>query len=285
MKHLFSPQGDLGSWLRPDSLTGALGYFVLFCALAAILSRALRVAIQTAIGHGHLDRTAGNFLRQLGVLVIWVFVLTLYAHLIPPLRALGTAMLTGASVASIVLGLAAQSTLGNLVAGISILIYRPFRLGDVLQITAPTGTEIGTVETLSLGYTILGTQDGRRVIVPNSLVISQVALNLNAFTRDAVPALNFWVTREDVVHARTVALDFARTMGAERSGCFVVKSDSVGVQLSLSLRPVPARMTLAATPQPGAGASPSLAEQLATALQSRGITTPPGKDPPILTPS
>ncbi len=283
MQHLFSTQGDLGSWLRPDSFTGALGYFVLACAFAAFLSRALRIAVQTAVGHGHVDRTAANFLRQLGVLVIWVFVLTLYAHLIPPLRALGTAMLTGASVASIVIGLAAQSTLGNLVAGISILIYRPFRLGDVLQIAAPTGTEIGTVETLSLGYTILGTQDGRRVIVPNSLAISQVALNLNAYTRDAAPALNFWVARADVIRAREVALEFARTVGAERSGCFVAKSDTGGVQLSLSLRPVPAALRSApAAAQPGTPVSPSFPEQLASALQSHGIATPPGKDQPAL---
>lgn len=289
MRHLFPPQGDLGSWLQPDTLVGALAYFVLACVLAAILSRALRIAIQTWISHapaGHVDRTAANFLRQLGVLSIWVFVLTLYAHLIPPLRALGTAMLTGASVASIVLGLAAQSTLGNLVAGISILIYRPFRLGDVLQITTPTGTEIGTVDTLSLGYTILGTQDGRRVIVPNSLAISQVVMNLNAFARDVAPTLSFWVTRQDVVRARAVALEFARTLGAERSGCFVVKSETGAVQLSLSLRPAPAQLQPAtATAQPDTPSSSSLAEQLAQALQNQGIAAPPGKDPPTLAPS
>lgn len=59
-----------------------------------------------------------------------MILLILYAHLIPVLRSMGTALLAGASVASVVIGLAAQSTLGNLVAGVSITIYRPFRLGD-----------------------------------------------------------------------------------------------------------------------------------------------------------
>ncbi len=40
-------------------------------------------------------------------------------------------------------------------------IYRPFRLGDILQVAAPTGTEIGTVDRISLGYTTLRVQDGR----------------------------------------------------------------------------------------------------------------------------
>ncbi|HTX23405.1 MAG TPA: mechanosensitive ion channel domain-containing protein [Steroidobacteraceae bacterium] len=273
---LFASQGDIGRWLRPNTLVGAIVYFALACALAAILSRALRIALQTAISHApveHVDRTAVNFLRQLGVLIIWVFVLALYAHLIPDLRALGTAMLAGASVASIVLGLAAQTTLGNLIAGISILIYRPFRLGDLLQISAPTGTEIGTVESLSLGYTILGTRDGRRVIVPNSLAITQIAVNLNAFVQGAGPTVNFWVTRTDVVRARAVALESAHALGARNVGCFVVQSETRAVQLSLSLQ------------FDDAGLAPSLPARLADALKSAAIATPGGKAAPTLAPS
>lgn len=268
---------DLEKWLHPDTFIGAIAYLVLFCLLAAILSRALRIAIATAVSHApveHVDRTATNFLRQLGVLIIWVFVLAAYAHLIPELHYLGTAMLAGASIASIVLGLAAQSTLGNLVAGISILIYRPFRLGDLLQISGPTGPEIGTVEALSLGYTILGTQDGRRVIVPNSLVISQIAINLNAFARAGVPAINFWVARADLIRARVVALDFAQSLRAHGAGCFVTKSETGAVQLSLTLRTLPAGFEREKTA--------NLPAQLAEALKHAGIAAPAGKDGPTL---
>ena len=79
-----------------------------------------------------------------------------------------------------VLGLAAQNTLGNLIAGISLLLYRPFNLGDRLQVMAPTGLETGIVESLTLGYTLLKTDDNRRVVVPNSLMASQTAINLTA---------------------------------------------------------------------------------------------------------
>jgi small-conductance mechanosensitive channel len=278
MNHL-ADLDDLERWLRPDTFVGAIAYLVLFCLLAGVLSRALRIAIATAVSHApveHVDRTAVNFLRQLGVLIIWVFVLAAYAHLIPALRSLGTAMLAGASIASIVLGLAAQNTLGNLVAGISILIYRPFRLGDLLQLSGPTGPEIGTVEALSLGYTILGTQDGRRVIVPNSLAITQIVINLNAFAREGTPALSFWVARADLVRARTAALDFARSLGAQGAGCFVTKTETAAVQLSLSFRTVPAdteRVQAA-----------NLPAQLAEALKRDGIVAPAGKDGPTLAP-
>ena len=264
------------SLLRPDTLLGAVGYLLFFCVIASLLARALRLTIETAVSHtpaDHVDRTAINFLRQLGVLIIWIFVLALYAHLIPALRALGTAMLAGASVASIVLGLAAQSTLGNLVAGIAILIYRPFRLGDLLQISGPTGPEIGTVELLSLGYTILATQDGRKVIVPNSLAISQIAVNLNAYAANNALTLAFWVPRAQLASARLLAITLARQHGLHVLGCFVVKSDAQSAQLSLAVQP----------PLPAAALrAQDLPQELARVLGEAGIATPAGKDAPVL---
>jgi small-conductance mechanosensitive channel len=82
------------------------------------------------------------------------------------------------SVISVVLGLAAQNTLGNLVAGIAVLLYRPFRVGDTVQVTAPRGSETGVVESITLGYIVLVTPDNRRVMVPNSAVMNQTTVNL-----------------------------------------------------------------------------------------------------------
>jgi len=164
---------DLLSFVKPDTLIGAGVYLLLFVILALLLSRILRAAVHTATARqGHIDRTTVSFLQQIGTAAIWIIMLILYAHLIPALRAMGTALLAGASIASVVIGLAAQSTLGNLVAGIAITLYRPFRLGDTLQVTAPTGTEVGTVELISLGYTTLRTADARLVVLPNSIAAS-----------------------------------------------------------------------------------------------------------------
>jgi small conductance mechanosensitive channel len=104
---------------------------------------------------------------------VWLFVLTAYAHLIPALNRVATAMLASVSIASVVFGLAAQSTLANLIAGVSLVFYKPFRMGDELQLTAPTGVETGTVEHMSLGHTTLRTIDDRRV---NSTMLNQVIL-------------------------------------------------------------------------------------------------------------
>src|ERR1700749_1992035 len=199
---------DLLQIFRPDSLIGAIIYFVLFFGAAMLLSRVLRSAVHAAMTRaGHLDRTTISFLQQILSALIWVVMLILYAHLIPVLRSLGTALLAGASVASVVIGLAAQSTLGNLVAGVSITIYRPFRLGDTLQVAAPTGTEIGVVELISLGYTTLRAPAGHLIVVPNSLAASQVTINLNSDT-SFVP----WPLIISIRLARTVDVEAARDL-------------------------------------------------------------------------
>jgi len=105
-----------------------------------------------------------------------VLALILYAYLIPELRSLGTALLTGASVVSVVIGMAAQSTLGNLVAGVSLLLYRPFRIGDSVRLTVPAGVEMGTIEDLNLGYTVIETEEKNQIVVPNRVMESQAII-------------------------------------------------------------------------------------------------------------
>lgn len=92
-----------------------------------------------------------------------------------------TALLTGVRIASVVIGLAAKNALGNVVAGFALLLYRPVRIGDRVQVAGPPGLATGTVETSSLGYTMSRAEDGRRIIVPNSTMATQVTVNLNDF--------------------------------------------------------------------------------------------------------
>jgi small conductance mechanosensitive channel len=216
---------DLFGMLSPDSLIGAAVYLVIFVLLALLISRGLRMAVHSAMArHGHIDRTTVSFLQQMGTAAVWVIMLILYAHLIPVLRAMGTALLAGASVASVVVGLAAQSTLGNLVAGVAITIYRPFRLGDTLLVTIPGGTETGTVELISLGYTTLRTADGRQIVLPNSVAASQVTLNLTDVAATAPVSVVIRVSREtDLAKAQDLALRIAHeTQGVSAVGGVVL---------------------------------------------------------------
>lgn len=236
-------ENDVLAILKPDSLFGALIYLSVFVVIAWLLSRVLRAAVHAAMTRkGHADLTTISFLQQLGSALIWVIALILYAHLVPVLRSMGNALLAGASIASVVIGLAAQSTLGNLVAGIAITIYRPFRLGDRLQVATPTGTEVGVVELISLGYTTLRTEDDRHVVLPNSLAASQVTLNLTAMRSAPLLSVSIRVARSTPLEkAQAAALAAAKTVVDEASvrGCYlkVIEAESALLVLTVELPP------------------------------------------------
>jgi small conductance mechanosensitive channel len=237
MHDLTVGEHDLLSSVQPDTLLGALVYLVIFAAFATLLSRGLRGAVHAAMTRqGHIDRTTVSFLQQITTAMIWIIMLILYAHLIPVLRSMGTALLAGASVASVVIGLAAQSTLGNLVAGVSITIYKPFRLGDTLQIAAPTGTDIGVVEFISLGYTTLRAPDGRLIVVPNSIAASQVTINLNTTYAPWPMTITIRLSRDAPWEAaQKLAIAVAAENAGDQAvvGCYLTKIEATAMTLEL----------------------------------------------------
>ncbi len=168
--------------LNPATLPGAIFYAGLFLILATITSTIVRRIVHRFLEQDHrpsADRTAVVFLSQLVQVASFLVAAILYFHLVPSLRSLGTAILTTASVASIVLGLAAQNTLGNLISGVSLLLYRPIRIGDIVRVDAPTGQESGLVEAISLGYTTLIGSNSQKIVIPNSVMVSNVIVHLN----------------------------------------------------------------------------------------------------------
>jgi small-conductance mechanosensitive channel len=224
---------------NPATALGALAYGLLFLVLAVVISHLLRVTARRALKlhHRHLvDRTSANFVIQLSQIGIFIIALMLYAHLIPRLRTFGTALLASVSVVSVIIGLAAQNTLGNLIAGISLLLYRPFEVGDRLQVNGPSGPEIGTVEVLNLGYTVIQTYDNRRVVVPNSAIATQVTVNYTTQDTRIMVMVPIGISySSDIDKAREILLDLARNhpLITEAVNCPVTDLGNSSVNLSL----------------------------------------------------
>ena len=124
------------------------------------------------------DVTGLRFASAFLHVVVYLVAFVLYAHVVPELHSLGTALLAGVSLVSIIVGLAAQNTLSNLIAGFSLVLYRPLRVGDHVQLTTPKGVVSARVDDISLGYTMLRDVDGNEVIVPNSVMESNVVIRL-----------------------------------------------------------------------------------------------------------
>ena len=145
--------GALGGWLARD------------------VARALGPALLRRLDPGTAG-TVGFLLRLL--LLVATFVVALRMVGLPP-----RALAVGGAATAVVLGLAAQSTIGNLLAGMLLLSVRPFRVGDrvKLQAGALAGEVEGTVTSLGLLYVMLTNGDDN-VLVPNSVVLQSAIVPL-----------------------------------------------------------------------------------------------------------
>ena len=163
--------------VNPATLPGAVVYAVVFLALAFLAARLVHVLVRRSMKRAS-DPTGFGYVDQLLQVGIFILAVILYAQVVPPLNSLGTAVLASVSIASIVIGLAAQSTLGNLIAGFALLFYRPFRVGDQVQLTTPRGLMTAKIETLTLGYTLLRDGEDNQIIVPNSMMANIVLIRI-----------------------------------------------------------------------------------------------------------
>ena len=93
---------------------------------------------------------------------------------IPQVRTLAGALLASTAVIGLVVGFAAQRTLGNFVAGLMIAFTQPLRIGDWIEVA---GEEPGAVEEIGLMYTFIRTHDNTRVVIPNEKLASDTIRN------------------------------------------------------------------------------------------------------------
>lgn len=96
------------------------------------------------------------------------------------LRRIGTGMLTGVGISSVIVGLAAQRSLGNLLAGFQIAFTQPIRLDDVLVVEG----EWGKVEEISMTYVVINIWDQRRLILPINYFIEKPFQNWTRTTAE-----------------------------------------------------------------------------------------------------
>src|SRR5579864_8602066 len=112
-------------------------------------------------------------------------------------------------------------------------------MASTTPISAPTGTEIGVVEAISLGYTTLRTPDERLVVLPNSIAASQVMINLSSTFMPGQMSIAIRVNRDaDLEAARQLAIAVANETVGEKAvnGCYLTKMDATAAVLELRVR-------------------------------------------------
>lgn len=105
--------------------------------------------------------------------LVYLIALIMILLLIPGFKTFSISLLAGAGIFAIIIGFAAQKTIANLISGISIAIYAPFRIGDKINVSG----ENGEVEDINLRQTVIRTWDNKRIIIPNSIIAEKEVVN------------------------------------------------------------------------------------------------------------
>jgi small-conductance mechanosensitive channel len=118
-------------------------------------------------------RTQVVLFRRITIAILVVVAVATAVMTIPSARSVGASFLVSAGVLSIVVGLAAQTTLGNLLAGLQILLTDPIRIDDVVVVN----DEWGRIDEITLTYVVVRAWDNRRLMLPISWFTTNVFQN------------------------------------------------------------------------------------------------------------
>ena len=118
-------------------------------------------------------RTTFSFLLRAAVAIVSLIGVWSVLSIFPSTTEVARAFLASGAVLALVAGLALTTPLGNLGSGVLLAFTQPVRLGDRITIDEHTGI----VEEISLSYTALATDQGRRIFVPNSTMVSTTLVN------------------------------------------------------------------------------------------------------------
>jgi small-conductance mechanosensitive channel len=152
--------------------------------VVVVIAAALLLAKLADLGMRRVQLRAGAETRyrvlRRAVMALIVFIAVLSALLvIPQVRAVAGALLASSAVIGIIVGFAAQRTLGNFAAGILIAFTQPLRLGDRVAV----GGGEGIVEEIDLTFTFIRADDGTRFVVPNERLASDTIHNATIVQR------------------------------------------------------------------------------------------------------
>jgi small conductance mechanosensitive channel len=150
---------------------------IVILAGAFIMERLLYAVIKRAYERGDKgreDATRYRFLKNALRFIVGLVTIGLVIYVIPSLKHFAVTLLAGAGILVAILGLATQRAFSNIISGIFIVSFKPFRVGDMVEISLD---HKGVVEDITLRHTVIRNWENRRVIIPNAVISDATIIN------------------------------------------------------------------------------------------------------------
>lgn len=172
---------------------------ILIFLIGKWVANKLTKVVSTLMERSKVDTTLIRFAENV------IYVLLMVVVILAALNGLGvetTSFVAILGAAGLAIGLALQGTLGNVGSGVLLVLFRPFKVGDVVQVAGQTGS----VEAISLFATMLNTPDNKVIIIPNSAVTGGNITNFSTKETRRVD-LTFGIGYDDDLRAAKAVLE------------------------------------------------------------------------------
>ncbi|MEM8655064.1 MAG: mechanosensitive ion channel domain-containing protein [Pseudomonadota bacterium] len=153
------------------SVLGAIAILLVGWTMGAWLGRRVR---KIGLNHAHLDDTLFNFLGSIVRYVVLGFTVLIVLN---TFGVQTTSIVAAVGAAGLAIGLALQGTLSNVAAGVMLILFRPLKIGDFVDVAG----KMGTVKDVTLNFTELASIGNVQVIIPNSEVWGNVIENYSIY--------------------------------------------------------------------------------------------------------
>jgi len=148
------------------------GAFVVSEVFRWVIKRVIRINAMEM----KLDPTNYSFLKNAASFVIYTIALIYIFYSVPRFKVLGGTLFAGAGIFAAIIALASQQAFSNIISGIFIVISKPFRVGDYIEVSI---IYKGIVEDITLRHTVIRDMQNSRIIVPNSKMNSETIVNFH----------------------------------------------------------------------------------------------------------
>jgi small conductance mechanosensitive channel len=157
-----------------ENIVFAIIVFLVAFILSKIFKFTVGRFIRAAAAKLNVDHTRYKFFKNAIDFIIYLIAVIVIFKSIPALSTYGNTLLTGAGVLAAIVGFASQSAFSNIISGVFLVIFRPFSVGDRVQIGQ---LYAGNIEDITLRHTVIRNFENRLIIIPNSVINNETIIN------------------------------------------------------------------------------------------------------------
>jgi len=181
-------------------IIAAIAIFLIGRWVAKLLSR----LFEKLLLRSNVDQTLATFIRNLSYYLVLVFVII---AAVDKIGIKTTSLVAVLGAAGLAIGLAMQGALSNFAAGVLLVLFKPFKIGDFVE---AAGT-MGAVQEIKIFNTVLSHPDNRRIILPNAQVTGAKIVNFTAIDKRRVDMVFGISYGDDIGKAKDILLGLVRS--------------------------------------------------------------------------